>query len=67
MPVEKTILAHISQAMKLTNEGVKLPRKEKIKVVPDLDPDFIIVLASHKFAEAHFNIFSPSRRREYIK
>ena len=28
LPVEKFILAFISQAMKLTNEGVKLSRKK---------------------------------------
>ena len=67
MPVKKIISAYISQAMKLTNEGVKLPRIEKVKEVPDLNPDFINALASHKSAEVHFNKFSPSQRREYIK
>ena len=67
LPADKIILAYISQAMKLTNEGVKLPRKEKVKEVPDLHPDFINALASYKSAKAHFNKFSPSQRREYIK
>ena len=53
--------------MKLTNEGVKQPRKEKAKEVPDLNPDFIIALASPKSVEAHFNKFSPSQKREYIE
>ena len=67
LPADKIILAYISQAMKLTNEGVKLPRKEKVKEVPDLHQDFINALASYKSAKAHFNKFSPSQRREYIK
>ena len=67
LPADKIILAYISQAMKLTNEGVKLPRKEKVKEVRDLYPDFTNALASHKSAKAHFNKFSPSQRREYIK
>ena len=65
LPADKIILAYISQAMKLTNERVKLPRK--VKEVPDLHPDFINALASHKSAEAHLNKFSPSQKWEYIE
>lgn len=67
LPAEKNILDYIRQAMKLTDEGVKLPGKEKVKDVPDLHPEFINALAGHKSAEAHFNKFSFSQKREYIE
>ena len=67
LPAEKIILDLIWQAMRLTDEGVKLPRKEKVQEVPDPHPDFIKALDGQKSAQEHFNNFSPSHKKEYIE
>jgi len=67
LPGDNIIIEYISQAMGLIDKGVKLPRKEKVNEVADPHPDFINALKLIKTAEANFNKFSPSQKREYIE
>lgn len=67
LPADKIIVDYIRQAMQLTDEGVKLPRKEQVKEVPDPHADFVKALAGVRTAQNNFNKFSPSQKREYIE
>jgi len=68
LPKDKEIIALIRQAMELNEKGIKVPRKPPaVKadvVVPD---DLSAALAKSKKAQAAFDKFSPSHRREYVE
>jgi len=68
LPSDKKIIAHIKDAMRLNDLGVKLPSKKlsavkKEVIVPDY---FLIQLKKNKRAFSTFEAFSPSYKREYI-
>lgn len=68
LPSDKKIIAHIKDAMRLNDLGVKLPSKKlsavkKEVIVPDY---FLIQLKKNKRAFSTFEAFSPSHKREYI-
>jgi uncharacterized protein YdeI (YjbR/CyaY-like superfamily) len=68
LPSKKVLTGFIKAAMRLNDEGVKVPPKKKNKppkevVVPD---DLASALQGNKQALATFEKFSPSHRREYI-
>jgi uncharacterized protein YdeI (YjbR/CyaY-like superfamily) len=70
LPSDKTLIAYIREAMRLNEEGIKLPAKEKKSekkaeiVVPE---ELTTALKRNKKALASFESFSPSHKREYIK
>jgi uncharacterized protein YdeI (YjbR/CyaY-like superfamily) len=69
LPSDKKIIAHIKDAMKLNDLGVKLPPRKvaatkKEVVVPDY---FIKHLKKNKKAFTTFENFSPSHKREYVE
>lgn len=67
LPDNKTIIAHIKEAMKLNDEGVKLAPKKKAPVKEmELPDDFAKALSKNKKARTVFDGFPPSGRREYI-
>jgi uncharacterized protein YdeI (YjbR/CyaY-like superfamily) len=67
LPDNKIIIAQIREAMKLNDEGVKLPSRKKTSVVePEVPEDFMKALAKNKKARTVFDSFAPSCRREYI-
>ncbi len=69
LPSDKKIIAHIKEAMKLNEKGVKLPSK-KIKVVKKkiAAPDYFLKqIKKNKKAFTTFNNFSPSHKREYVE
>jgi uncharacterized protein YdeI (YjbR/CyaY-like superfamily) len=68
LPSKKVLTGYIKHAMKLNDDGVKAPAKEKPKspkpvVVPD---DLTKALKANKKAAATFEKFSPSHKREYV-
>ena len=69
LPTEKQFIAMIREAMKLNDEGVKLPaRKKAVDTSPIEIPDSILnALKKNKKALASFEAFSPSHRREYLQ
>lgn len=68
LPPDKTLLAHLRKAMQLNEAGVKSPvRKAAPKPSPDTPADLAAALAGNKAAQATFDAFPPSCRREYIE
>ncbi len=69
LPTDKIMLTYIKQAVKLNDDGVKLPSRIKNPTPKDIaTPDyFIAVLKKNKTAQKHFEAFSPSHKREYIE
>ncbi len=68
LPDDKTIIAYIHEAVRLNDEGVKVPRpkasERKELVVPD---DLAVALKKNKKALATFNGFSYSHKKEYVE
>ena len=69
LPSDKKIIAHIKDAMKLNEIGIKLPPKKvtaakKEVVVPDF---FLKQLKKNKKVFTTFENFSPSHKREYVE
>ena len=69
LPSDKILLAYIKEAVKLNEEGVKLPSKVKKTNLPSIEtPDyFAAVLKKDKTAQKNFEELSPSHKREYIQ
>jgi uncharacterized protein YdeI (YjbR/CyaY-like superfamily) len=68
LPSKKELTGYIKKAMKLNDEGVKAerarPKERSELVVPD---DLAAALARNKKAQATFDKFSPSHKREYVE
>ena len=68
LPPKKVLIEYIKLAKKLNDDGVKAPTRVKPKaprelVVPD---DLAKALKRNKAAQATFDKFSPSNKREYV-
>lgn len=67
LPPQKTLVKYIKKAMALNDAGVAVPRKPKAPAQPAKVPsDLAVALKKNKKAQAVFEAFSPSRRRDYI-
>ena len=69
LPPKKELVALIKRAMKLNEQGVKPPpasRKAAPKPPPVAPDDLMAALKKNRKAQATFDAFSPSARREYI-
>jgi uncharacterized protein YdeI (YjbR/CyaY-like superfamily) len=69
LPSKKVLTGYIKHAMKLNDEGVKVPARAKpaapkTVVVPDYVKK---ALAANAAAKKHFATFPPSAQREYIE
>ena len=68
LPSDKILKAYIKEAVRLNDEGVKLPTAKKTPkkeaAVPD---DLAAALKKNRKALKAFDDFSPSHRREYIE
>ncbi len=68
LPSDKIIVAYIKEAMKLNDEGIKLPPRkkstEKELVIPDY---FIKAVSKNKKAQQTFEKFPPSHKKEYVQ
>lgn len=69
LPPKKTLVAHIRKAMKLNEDGVKSPaaRKTGPKPPSETPADLLAALKKNKAAQATFDAFPPSCKREYIE
>lgn len=67
LPSDKKIIAWIKEAMKLNDEGMKVPKK----IIPKAEikaPDyFIAALKKNKKAQQAYEAFSASCKREYLE
>ena len=69
LPQKKVLLGYIKQAVKLNEEGIKLPSKPKPKKRKELKipADFMAALRKQKKAFQTFENFSPSHKQEYVE
>jgi uncharacterized protein YdeI (YjbR/CyaY-like superfamily) len=69
LPADDVIAGYVREAMRLNDEGVKSPAREKKAPRPPLatPDDLAAALAENDAARGHFDAFSPSARREYVE
>jgi uncharacterized protein YdeI (YjbR/CyaY-like superfamily) len=69
IPSKKRLLADIRKAMKLNEDGVKVPAARKSAAKPAAEPpaELVAALKKNKAAKATFDAFPPGCRREYIE
>ena len=68
LPPDKILIGYIKEAVRLNDEGIKLPRKKPVEKKEILIPDyFTLALRKNKKALQAFEAFSPSHKKEYIE
>ena|SRR5579872_5722507 len=68
LPADKQLIGYIRKAVKLNQQGVRVPGREKKPAKPLAVPSYFrVALKSNKKALAAFEAFSPSHRNEYIQ
>jgi uncharacterized protein YdeI (YjbR/CyaY-like superfamily) len=68
LPSKAMLAKYVKKAMKLNDDGVKAPRdKRPPKPAPKMHPELKAALARNKKANATFEAFSPSHKREYME
>ena len=68
LPADKVMLGYIKEAAALIEKGVKKPAAKKApKPELPVPPELTAALKKNKKAQATFEGFSPSHRREYIE
>jgi uncharacterized protein YdeI (YjbR/CyaY-like superfamily) len=69
LPGDAKMRAYIKKAMKLNEEGVKVPSKSRPKKAKLLTapPYFLTALKKEKNARATYEAFAPSKKNEYIE
>lgn len=67
LPPEHVIISYIQEAMKLNEEGIKLPKKITAKKKLPIPDDFNNALKKNKKALEHFENFPPSKQQDYIE
>ena len=69
LPSKKTLIGYVRKAVKLNREGVKDPTRPKRKPRGEVEvpEDFRAALKKDKKAQAAFDAFPPSHRREYVE
>lgn len=67
LPSDKKLISYIKEAMKLNDDGVKLPPRKKSETEITV-PDYLIkALKKNKTAFKTFENFSPSHKKEYVE
>lgn len=68
LPSRKVLLGYVREAVRLNEQGVKVPKSPAIRQSrdPAMPAPFRRALAQHPSAQAAFNRFSPSQQREYV-
>lgn len=69
LPGERALTSLVRKAAALNDEGVKVPRRVKAapKPAPKTPPDLLKAFGASRKAQAAFDAFSPSHKREYIE
>lgn len=65
LPSDAVFRRILKQAMRLNDEGVKLPQRKRESI--PMPREFGAALKKSKKAVANFDAFSPSRKRDYIE
>ncbi|MGB8193342.1 MAG: YdeI/OmpD-associated family protein [Chitinophagaceae bacterium] len=69
LPSDKIMISYIKEAVRLNNEGIKLPAKPKAAVKKEIETpdDLLAALKKNKPALKTFESFSPSAKKEYVE
>jgi uncharacterized protein YdeI (YjbR/CyaY-like superfamily) len=69
LPSDKILVAYIKEAVRLNEEGIKLPPKPKAAPKKEIPTpgDLLSALKKNKAALKTFEGFNPSHRREYVE
>jgi uncharacterized protein YdeI (YjbR/CyaY-like superfamily) len=70
LPRKKVLVGYIKKAMALNDDGVKAPTRRRTGRAPRpvrVPPDLAAALKKNKKAQATFEAFPPSHKREYIE
>lgn len=68
LPADKLIIAHIKEAMKLNDDGIKVPRTKPGNVSPVETPDYFLKeIKKNKKAFTIWEKFSNSHKKEYVE
>src|SRR4030095_9130063 len=70
LPPKKALAAYVKKAAALNDAGIKpvrTPMRGKPKPQAKAPPDLVAALTKNKKAQATFDAFSPSAKREYIE
>ncbi len=69
LPKDRILIGYVKQAVKLNEEGIKLPAKPKPKTkkAPKAPAYFMEALKKNKQALRTFENFSPSHKKEYVE
>lgn len=69
LPPDKVFATYLKESIRLADEGVKAPRVPKKATAPPLEvpEDMRKALAANKKAQAVFEQFAPSHRKEYLE
>lgn len=66
LPSDKILKGYIQEAIRINEEGLKVPKAKTAKVVPT-PPILLEAINKNKKAKMHFEEFSPSSRNEYAE
>lgn len=68
LPPDKILRSYIKEAVRLNDEGIKLPPRKKTEKKDLIMPDYFTqALSKNKVANKVFEAFSPSHKREYVE
>lgn len=67
LPSDKKLISYIKEAVKLNDDGVKLPPRKKSETETTVPDYFIKALKKNKTAFKTFENFSPSHKKGYIE
>ncbi len=67
LPSDRIMLAYIQEAMKLNEEGVKVPKKSAKKKKLTVPSYFLAALKKNKNALKVFENFAPSKQKDYVE
>jgi uncharacterized protein YdeI (YjbR/CyaY-like superfamily) len=69
LPADDVLAGYVREAMRLNEEGVKAPARPKPAEKKELEvpADLTAALQANPAALAHFEGFSPSKRKEYVE
>lgn len=67
LPPKRELVRYVKKAMALNDAGITVKRVTKPKPAPRMPADLATALGRSRKAEAHWDEFSPSARREYLE
>ncbi|RYD74407.1 MAG: hypothetical protein EOP53_18340, partial [Sphingobacteriales bacterium] len=68
LPADEVIIEYVKEAMRLNDEGIKLPKTAGKHEKPEIkEPDYFVdALSQNEAAKKTYENFPPSHRREYL-